>query len=201
MSHFVVGITGGIGSGKTAVTERFEKLGINVIDADVVAREVVEPGSFAVQQIRDHFGLQAVLPDGHLDRSYLRELVFSSPEKKHWLDKLLHPLIRQRMLELVKLATSPYCLLSVPLLVENKMTNLVNRTLVVDVDEATQLKRAANRDQQSQDQIKNIMSHQASRAERLSLADDVIDNNGQLAELESQIANLHQKYLQMSEQI
>ncbi|GAA0859119.1 dephospho-CoA kinase [Aliiglaciecola litoralis] len=199
MSDFIVGITGGIGSGKTAVSDRFAKLGIDIVDADIVAREVVAPDSQAVAEIAAHFGPNALLSDGNLDRMYLRQAVFSSPSDKTWLDNLLHPLIRQQMLTQVKQATSAYCILSVPLLIENQLTSMVDRTLVVDVDEATQLARASSRDLQTETQIKNIMAHQASRAERLSHADDVIDNSGPEDQLDPQVQKLHQLYLKLSQ--
>ncbi|MEP4888998.1 MAG: dephospho-CoA kinase [Aliiglaciecola sp.] len=195
MSDYVVGLTGGIGSGKTAVSDTFADLGIDVIDADIVAREVVEPGSPALHVIAKKFGDKSLLADGNLNRQYIREIVFSDPLLKTWLDNLLHPMIRKNMQRQLKQAKSPYCILAVPLLIENSMMAMVNRVLVVDVDEEVQLQRAANRDQQSSQQIKNIMANQVSREVRLSHADDVIDNNGPVENLKKQVEQLHQQYL------
>ncbi|GAA6186267.1 MULTISPECIES: dephospho-CoA kinase [Alteromonadaceae] len=195
MSDYVVGLTGGIGSGKTAVSDLFADLGIDVIDADVLARQVVELGSPALHLIAQKFGKDSLLSDGNLNRQYIREIVFSDPLLKTWLDNLLHPLIRQNMQRQLKQAKSPYCILAVPLLIENNMMAMVNRVLVVDVSEDIQLQRAANRDQQSQQQIKNIMANQVSRKVRLKHADDVIDNNGPVDNLTNQVSQLHKQYL------
>lgn len=195
MSQFVVGLTGGIGSGKTAVSDRFAELGIDVIDADVIAREVVAPNSEAVKKIESYFGSRALTPSGELNRAYLREQVFSDQQNRQWLDNLLHPIIRQKMVEQTSQATSEYCILSVPLLIENNMTKMVQRVLVVDVKESIQLSRASNRDQQSEQQIKNIMANQATREQRISQADDVIDNSRSLQQLHFQVDKLHRQYL------
>lgn len=194
MSHIVIGLTGGIGSGKTAVSDMFETLGIDVVDADIVARQVVAIGSTALDAIEAHFGKQAITNSGELDRQYLRERVFAKPSEKRWLDDLLHPLIRQQMVADVKAANSAYCILAVPLLVENNMMGMVDRVLVVDVDEQHQLTRAAGRDQQSVEKIQQIMSHQATRQQRLAVADDVIDNNKNLDALKKQVLQLDKKY-------
>ncbi|GAB2702081.1 dephospho-CoA kinase [Aliiglaciecola sp. 3_MG-2023] len=195
MSDYVIGLTGGIGSGKTAVSDIFSDMGIDVIDADVIAREVVEPGSPALHVIAKKLGEKSLLADGNLNRQYVREVVFSDPKLKVWLDNLLHPMIRKNMQRQLKQAKSPYCILAVPLLVENNMMAMVNRVLVVDVCEDVQLQRASNRDQQSSQQIKNIMANQVSREVRLSHADDVIDNNGLIIDLKKQVEQLHQQYL------
>tara|TARA_B110000503_G_scaffold120067_1_gene182413 strand:+ start:269 stop:904 length:636 start_codon:yes stop_codon:yes gene_type:complete len=205
VSDYVIGISGGIGSGKTTVTDMFAKHGIDVIDADVIAREVVEPGSPALKAIVDKFG-QSVLNDsdgsslGTLNRAKLRTLVFNDIETKNWLSQLLHPAIRQQMLLQTKQAKSAYCLLSVPLLVENKLYEQVDRVIIVDVDEQTQLQRTLVRDKTNEQQIRAIMSAQATRQQRLAVADDIIDNNGQVNDLAKQVAQLHKKYLQMAKQ-
>lgn len=198
MSRFVVGVSGGIGSGKTTVTDMFKGLGIDVIDADVIAREVVEPGSPAVQKIVDKFGGDIIEQNGHLNRTKLREIIFSQPELKIWLNALLHPLIREQMAVQTQQAKSPYCILSVPLLVENNLNNSVDRVLIVDVSEQTQLDRTLKRDQVDQQQIQAIMNSQASRAQRLAVADDVIDNNGEQKELIEQVHKLHANYLEIA---
>ena len=198
---YVVAITGGIGSGKTTVANQFAELGIDVVDADMIAREVVEPGTPALAAIADHFGPDVITPDGQLDRRRLREQVFSDPSAKAWLNALLHPLIRSEMQRQCAAARSPYCLLVVPLLVENKLTGLANRVLVVDVDEATQIERTCRRDGVTTEQAKAIIAAQASRSERLAAADDVIENsNGSEMAIKARILTLHETYLAFASQ-
>jgi dephospho-CoA kinase len=198
MSKYVVGISGGIGSGKTTVTDLFTKFGIEVIDADVIAREVVEPGSPALKTIIDKFGHSVLDSSGSLDRAKLRTLVFNDSDIKNWLNQLLHPAIRQLMLLQTQQAKSTYCLMSVPLLVENKIYEQLDRVVIVDVDEPTQLRRTLLRDKTNEQQIRAIMSAQATRQQRLAVADDVIDNNGKADDLDKQVAQLHQQYLQLA---
>ncbi|HAT2713981.1 TPA: dephospho-CoA kinase [Aeromonas hydrophila] len=198
---YVVAITGGIGSGKTTVANQFAELGIEVVDADVIAREVVEPGTPALAAIAAHFGSEVITPDGQLDRRRLRERVFTDPQAKGWLNALLHPLIRTEMQRQCAAARSPYCLLVVPLLVENRLTALANRVLVIDVDEATQIERTCRRDGVSRVQAQAILAAQASRAERLAAADDVLDNqNGTPEAIKSRILALHETYLAFASQ-
>lgn len=198
---YVVAITGGIGSGKTTIANQFAELGIDVVDADVIAREVVEPGAPALAAIAAHFGPDVIAADGQLDRRSLRERVFSDPDAKVWLNALLHPLIRQEMLRQCAAAHSPYCLLVVPLLVENKLTGLANRVLVIDVDEATQIERTCRRDGVSREQAQAILAAQASRAERLAAADDVLDNkNGAPETIKPRILELHETYMAFASQ-
>lgn len=198
---YVVAITGGIGSGKTTVANQFAELGIDVVDADVIAREVVESGTPALAAIADHFGPDVITPDGQLDRRRLRERVFSDPSAKTWLNALLHPLIRNEMQRQCAAARSPYCLLVVPLLVENKLTGLANRVLVVDVDEAIQIERTCRRDGVTTEQAKAIIAAQASRSERLGAADDVIENgNGSEMAIKTRILTLHETYLAFASQ-
>ncbi|MFM5520843.1 dephospho-CoA kinase [Aeromonas jandaei] len=198
---YVVAITGGIGSGKTTIANQFAELGIDVVDADVIAREVVELGTPALAAITDHFGPDVITPDGQLDRRRLRERVFSDPSAKAWLNALLHPLIRSEMQRQCAAAHSPYCLLVVPLLVENKLTGLANRVLVVDVDEATQIERTCRRDGVTAEQAKAITAAQASRSERLAAADDVIENtNGSEMAIKARILTLHETYLAFASQ-
>ncbi|MCY7294235.1 dephospho-CoA kinase [Alteromonas sp. a30] len=198
MSEFVVGLTGGIGSGKSSVASLFADLGIDVIDADVVAREVVAKGSDALAKITAHFGSEVLTPEGELDRKALREIVFSQSEAKQWLNNLLHPRIREGMVEQAKAATSPYCIIEIPLLVENKLQHLVDKILVVDCQEKQQLTRTQSRDQAHEAQIKNIMKSQCSRQERLRYADDIIDNSGDFDALKANVQQLHQGYLLQS---
>ncbi|MGL6572745.1 dephospho-CoA kinase [Aeromonas hydrophila] len=198
---YVVAITGGIGSGKTTVANQFAELGIEVVDADVIAREVVEPGTPALAAIAAHFGSEVITPAGQLDRRRLRERVFTDPQAKGWLNALLHPLIRTEMQRQCAAARSPYCLLVVPLLVENRLTALANRVLVIDVDEATQIERTCRRDGVSREQAQAILAAQASRAERLAAADDVLDNqNGTPEAIKSRILALHETYLAFASQ-
>ncbi|WP_421232444.1 dephospho-CoA kinase [Aeromonas jandaei] len=198
---YVVAITGGIGSGKTTIANQFAELGIDVVDADVIAREVVESGTPALAAIADHFGPDVITPDGQLDRRRLREQVFSDPSAKAWLNALLHPLIRSEMQRQCAEARSPYCMLVVPLLVENKLTGLANRVLVVDVDEATQIERTCRRDGVTAEQAKAIIAAQVSRSERLTAADDVIENaNGSEMAIKARILTLHETYLAFASQ-
>ena len=198
---YVVAITGGIGSGKTTVANQFAELGIEVVDADVIARKVVEPGTPALAAIAAHFGSEVIAPDGQLDRRRLRERVFTDPQAKDWLNALLHPLIRSEMQRQCAAARSPYCLLVVPLLVENRLTALANRVLVIDVDEATQIERTCRRDGVSREQAEAILAAQASRTERLAAADDVLDNqNGTPEAIKSRIFALHETYLAFASQ-
>ncbi|MCF3095856.1 dephospho-CoA kinase [Aeromonas australiensis] len=198
---YVVAITGGIGSGKTTIANQFAALGIEVVDADVIAREVVAPGTPALAAIADHFGTDVIDQSGQLDRRALRERVFSDPQAKAWLNALLHPLIRSEMQRQCAAASSPYCLLVVPLLVENKLTGLANRVLVIDVDEATQIERTCHRDGVSAEQARAIIAAQASRSERLAAADDLIENhNGGEMAIKARILALHETYLAFASQ-
>lgn len=196
MSRLVVGLTGGIGSGKTAASDLFAKKGIVVVDADIIARDIVEPGQPALEKIKVKFGDQILLKDGTLDRRKLREIVFDSAELKTWLNDLLHPAIRQAMLEQTQNAKSAYCILSVPLLVENGLNQMIDKVLVVDASVETQLARTCSRDGQSEHQVRKIIDAQASREQRLAVADNVIDNNGNLETLVEQVDKLHDIYLE-----
>ncbi|WP_318439780.1 dephospho-CoA kinase [Photobacterium leiognathi] len=196
----VIGLTGGIGSGKTTVANLFaDTYGIDIIDADIVAREVVEPNTFGLNAIIEKCGKEILLEDGTLNRAKLRDAIFSQPELKTWLNNLLHPLIREKMQQDINQSRSPYCLLVVPLMVENNLQTMTNRLLVVDVDEQLQIKRTQQRDNVSIEQIKNILASQASREQRLDAADDVITNNGDNKALVSQVEQLHLQYLKMSQ--
>ena len=198
---YVVAITGGIGSGKTTVANQFAALGIEVVDADLIAREVVEPGTPALTAIASHFGPGILDEQGRLDRRALRERIFSDPVAKSWLNALLHPIIRSEMLRQCAAANSPYCLLVVPLLVENRLTELADRVLVIDVDEATQIERTCRRDGVNREQAQAILASQASRSERLVLADDVLDNqSGTTETIRERILALHETYLAFASQ-
>ncbi|EKO3810005.1 dephospho-CoA kinase [Vibrio harveyi] len=195
---FVIGLTGGIASGKTTVANLFkQQFKIDIVDADIVAREVVEPGTPGLNAIIEHFGTDIVRDDQTLDRAKLREKIFSNPEEKAWVNGLLHPMIREKMLEDLEQVTSDYALLVVPLLVENKLDSLCDRVLVVDVEPQTQISRTVKRDNVSEEQAKAILASQASREQRLALADDVVKNNPDDPDLLLQITDLHEKYLAM----
>jgi len=200
---YVVGLTGGIGSGKSTIAELFDELGVPVIDADLVARQVVEKGSPSLAEIAAHFGPEILLEDGALNRAALREKVFNHESEKQWLNQLLHPAIRHEMLRQLAAQRMPYCIFMVPLLIENKLTALCQRILVVDVSEQTQMTRASQRDNNQLALIKSIMQSQVSRSERLQHADDVINNDADLSEslpqLKQKVLDLHHLYLQLAE--
>ncbi|MGE6164518.1 dephospho-CoA kinase [Aeromonas rivipollensis] len=198
---YVVAITGGIGSGKTTIANQFAALGIEVVDADLIAREVVAPGTPALAAIANHFGAEMLTEQGLLDRRALRERIFSDPAAKSWLNALLHPIIRSEMLRQCAAVSSPYCLLVVPLLVENRLTELADRVLVIDVDEATQIERTCRRDGVSREQAQAILASQANRSERLAMADDVLDNqSGTTETIRERILALHETYLAFASQ-
>ncbi len=195
---YIVGLTGGIGSGKSAASEYFEQLGIRVVDADIVARQVVSKGSPALDSIRQHFGEDILTPEDELNRARLRQIIFSQTEEKQWLEQLLHPLIRQQIERLLHTACGDYAILTSPLLIESKQLELTQRLVVVDVPTELQRQRACQRDNNSRQQIEAIMAAQLPRQERLALADDIIDNSGSLATLHQQISQLHHQYLQLA---
>jgi dephospho-CoA kinase len=195
MKPWILGLTGGIGSGKTAVAEHFGTLGVHWVDADHAARWVVEPGRPALSLIRQHFGESVIAADGSLNRSALRQLVFQDPAQRQWLEQLLHPLIREEVAEHLAQARSPYAIMMSPLLIESGQYKQTNRVLVVDVPEALQLQRAMRRDQASEEQIRAIFKAQASRDERLSYADEVLSNDRDLAWLQAEVERLHTFYL------
>ncbi|PLW70364.1 dephospho-CoA kinase [Pseudohalioglobus lutimaris] len=191
----VIGITGGIGSGKSAVTDRFEELGIVVVDADKVARVVVQPGGPALDAIAEHFGAEVLLADGQLDRAALRSIIFADDDERRWLEQLTHPLIGQEIRQQLEAAGSPYVMLSSPLLLETSQSALADLVVVVDVPEAMQLQRTMTRDNNDEDQVKRIIAAQLPRDTRLDQADIVIDNSGSLAELDGIVAELHREFL------
>jgi dephospho-CoA kinase len=195
----VIGLTGGIGSGKTTIANVFEDLGIDIIDADIAARKVVEPKSSALVQISQHFGLQFIKADGTLNRPLLRSRIFSNDIDKIWLNNLLHPLIRQTMLNEIEQSQSSYCLLVAPLLIENNLQSLVERILVIDICEEEQIKRAVLRDPSSKEEIMRIISSQIPRKERLKHADDIIDNTkSDLSIIKESVIKLDQKYQKLA---
>ncbi|MCQ4288641.1 dephospho-CoA kinase [Pseudomonas stutzeri] len=195
MKPWVLGLTGGIGSGKSAVVEEFGRLGAHWVDADHAARWVVEPGKPALRLIAERFGEAVLASDGSLDRAVLRERIFQDLAQRKWLEELLHPLIRQEVADHLARATSPYAIMVSPLLVESGQYRQVDRVLVVDVPEAVQVERAVRRDQSSEAQIQAIIKAQVSREERLRHADDVLVNDRDLAWLKAEVERLHNFYL------
>lgn len=195
MAAWILGVSGGIGSGKSAATDHFQTLGIDVIDADIVAREIVQIGEPALTAIAEHFGTHVLQADGTLNRAALREIVFADPTQRKALEAITHPAIRQRLHEQCMAAQSPYAILASPLLWESGQASLTQRSLLIDVSEATQLMRASQRDGVSEAQIRAIMAAQWTREQRLAAANDVISNEGSRAELEQQINTIHQTYL------
>jgi len=192
----IIGLTGGIGSGKSTVANEFKALGIEVVDADLVAREVVAPGQPALAEIELYFGQEVINYDGELNRAKLRQVIFSSEQKKQWLNNLLHPIIREALLTQLAQATSQYVILEAPLLLENKLTQYTDFTLVVDVPETLQIERAMLRDNNSRSQIQAIIDAQISRQERRQQADYVIDNSKpDLVALKEQVKMLHLQFL------
>lgn len=195
---YIVALTGGIGSGKSTVADEFAKLGVTIIDADIIARQVVEPGKPALDAIKHRFGDNILNADGSLHRAALRQKIFSSPEDKQWVNSLLHPLIHAQTQSQIQASTAPYVLWVVPLLIENDLQQHAQRVLVVDVNRDTQLERTLARDGISRQQAENILAAQATREQRLAHADDIIDNNRSQRELASRVAQLHQRYLELA---
>lgn len=195
-STLIVGITGGIGSGKSAVTKRLEALGITVVDADLASRVIVEPGKPALREIAAHFGNDILNPDGSLDRAALRQKVFADEQERHWLEQLTHPLIGEEIFAQLQASTSTYTVLSSPLLLETTQKDLVDVVVVVDVPPATQLERTMARDDNDEAQVRRIMAAQIARDDRLALADIVVDNSGTLEALDDRVSQLHAQLLQ-----
>lgn len=195
---YIIGLTGGIGSGKSTASQLFEKLGVGVIDADQIAHRISEPGQPGYQAITALFGADVLQPNGQIDRRKLRDIVFNDDLQRQQLESNLHPLIRREMLHQAELVSSPYCMLSIPLLTESNNLDGIDRTLVIDCPEATQLERACIRDQMTIEQAEKIMAAQNSRDERLSYADDVILNDGDIAQLKTDVEALHNLYLMLA---
>lgn len=195
----IIGLTGGIGSGKSEACKRFAERGILVVDADIVAREVVKPGQTALTQISMHFGANILDTTGNLNRSKLREIIFSDPTEKQWLESLLHPIINAEIRHQLAHATSAYAILASPLLLETQQFQLVDRILVIDTSEQLQIERASQRDKNNEAQIKAIMQTQLTRQERCARATDIIQNHGSISELDAQVEKLHQLYLELAQ--
>lgn len=192
---WILGLTGGIGSGKSAAAEHFAALGVHVVDADHAARWVVEPGRPALSKIAEHFGGHVLQADGQLNRGALRTLVFSEPEQRRWLEALLHPLIREEIANNLAQAQSPYAILVSPLLIESGQHTTTQRVLVIDVPQALQIQRTLKRDNTSEEQVHAILKAQASREDRLRHADDILTNDHDLEALKTEVERLHHFYL------
>lgn len=190
-----VALTGGIASGKSTVAAYFAKLGVPVIDCDLIARELCEPNASAYQNIVDHFGTSVLGSDGRLNRHALRELIFSEPKERLWLEQLLHPLIRAEIRQRLTQLKAPYCLIVIPLLSESKGIDFIDRVCVVDTPLSLQLARIQARDHCSPEEAERMVKTQHSSEQRLKLADDVIHNEGDLDSLQEQVQNLHKAWL------
>ncbi|WP_296936550.1 dephospho-CoA kinase [uncultured Marinobacter sp.] len=193
----VIGLTGGIGSGKSTVARLFGELGVHWVDADDVAREVVEPGTTALAEIAEHFGEDILTSEGSLDRAQLRGIVFEKPEERAWLEALLHPIIREELIRQLSPENYqlPYVLLVSPLLLETDQHELVDRIIVIDVPKDVQLERTMARDTNSRAQVERIIAAQMSREDRLARADEVIDNDRPLEDVTRQVRELHERLL------
>ncbi len=195
----IIGLTGGIGSGKSVASDKFASLGITVVDADVASRTVVEPGKPALKEIEDHFGPEVLEKNGTLNRSKLREIITSNAKERKWLESVLHPRIGEQITKEISESKSPYTLFVAPLLLETNSQAMCSRIVVVDVPQEIQIKRTAQRDQVSSDQVEKLVSAQMKRDSRLERADDVLSNTGTIEELEKKVEELHKKYLKMAE--
>ena len=196
---FSIGLTGGIASGKTTVSNLFEALGVAVVDTDVISRKLLEPGELAFRQAVAHFGKDILLPNGAIDRARLREIVFSDKKQKSWLETMLHPLIYQRSHDaMLEHSASDYVLLVVPLLFESSFQSLVDRVLVVDCPAEQQIRRLVKRDGIDEDLAQKMLAQQMSNPERIAKAHDTIEKRDDNSDLASQVAALHQSYLRLS---
>ena len=199
MSQLIIGLTGGIASGKTTVADLFSELGVDLVDADIVAREVVAIGTPALKKITQHFGSRVIQANGELNRNELRTIIFSDESDKQWLNNLLHPLIRTTIIQQLSACQSPYCLLVAPLLLENNMQEMVNKVLVVDVDVATQIARTVARDNTNIEQAQAIIASQIPRERRLEQADFIIKNTGMINKLTNDVKKLHHEYSKIAQ--
>jgi dephospho-CoA kinase len=202
---YIIGLTGGIGSGKSTISTMFAQLGADIIDADEISRQLVEKDSPMFAKILAHFGKKILRPSGDLDRTALREIIFSRAQEKKWLEALLHPAIKDEIQYRITQSTGAYIILVVPLLVEQLKSghyNFIDRILVIDVPEEIQIKRIIERDDSSDELIRQIIASQASQQQRLSLADDIIDNRDQAdvseKNLQHQVKQLHRYYLKLT---
>ena len=195
---FIIGITGGIGSGKTQITQYFSDLGIHIVDADIIAREIVTPNSIGLKQISHYFGADILQKDGYLNRQKLRTLIFKETSARKVLEAITHPLINASIKQQLYASTSAYTILVSPLLLETQQVHLVDRILVADVSEQIQIERTCQRDKQTPQQVQAIIQAQLSRKSRLEQADDIVDNSKSIICLHQQLEKLHQHYLTLA---
>ena len=196
---FVVGLTGGIGCGKSSASQFFSDLGIDVIDTDIIARQLTQPNGSAISLIQNTFGSSVITADGALDRNKMRDLVFANSESRHKLEQILHPLILKAVIRRIKQSQAPYVIVVIPLLFEtNDYNHLIQHILVIDCDEQQQLLRTMERSNLSEQKVRSIMATQVARETRIQKADDVILNNQDIEYLKAQILLLHHKYLALS---
>ncbi|XOD69991.1 MAG: dephospho-CoA kinase [Sodalis sp. (in: enterobacteria)] len=200
MTQYIVALTGGIGSGKSTVAKIFAAFGVPLVDADIIARNLIQSDVRILHTIIQHFGKIVLRSDGTLDRAALRFRIFGDPKEKAWLDDFLHPLIQRQTQEQLRAFRAPYGLWVVPLLIENHLQRHAHRVLLVDVDRGVQITRTIIRDGVSREHVENILAVQISRQRRLTCADDIIENNGHQDEMIDHIATLHQRYLLLSRQ-
>lgn len=193
----IIGLTGGIGSGKTTVADMFAELGVDIIDTDIIARDLVQPDKPAFKKITEHFGHHIVDSDGQLNRQKLSEVTFNNEKERKALESILHPSIEKEMLMQISKINKPYCIAVIPLLFETGQQQRVDRILVVDCETDDQLQRVQNRDNRSTQQILSIINAQVSRNTRLSAADDIIENSGDMKNLHNKVDKLHKKYLEL----
>lgn len=201
MSGVIIGLTGGIGCGKSTISDEFARLGITIVDADIIARDVVAPNSQGLNAIVERFGSEIISSDGSLNRAKLRKLIFADTTLTAWLNGLLHPLIRTEIERQVASSQTQYTILSVPLLLENNLDILCDRVLVVDINEATQIARVSGRDNSDIDTINAIISAQIDRPSRLARAHDIIDNSGNIADSLAQVRKLHVFYTKLPKNV
>ena len=195
----IIGLTGGIGSGKSVASDKFKSLGVAVVDADVASRTVVEPGKPALKEIQDHFGSGIITAEGKLDRNKLREIIATDAKERKWLESVLHPKIGEQITKEISESNSVYTLFVAPLLLETNSQEMCSRVVVVDVPKDVQIRRTAKRDKVSSNQVEQMVAAQMKREKRLEKADDVLLNSGTIEDLEKQVEELHKKYIQMAE--
>ncbi|MGP1960016.1 MAG: dephospho-CoA kinase [Arsenophonus sp. NC-TX2-MAG3] len=195
---YIIALTGGAGSGKSTVSDKFASLGVPIIDVDIISRQIVMPNTYALNMIKQYFGSIILNNDGSLNRTKLRKKIFSNSKEKNWLNNLLHPLIHQETQRQLALVNYPYVVWVIPLLIENNLEHLANRVLIIDATPEEQIVRIIKRDKINQQEAKNILSNQVSQRRRLQKANDIINNHDNNLTLNKTIAKLHKKYLQLA---
>lgn len=193
-----IGLTGGIGSGKSAASNFFSSLGITIIDADRIAYQITSQGTKSYDDILSHYGPSILLANGDLNRKIIRDTIFNQPNEKQWLEELLHPQIRKIITDQISISTGPYIIVSIPLLAESTGITFLDRVLLIDCTQELQIQRTCKRDNIERDKVIMILQQQATRSERIAIADDIIINNGTLTDLHHKLQSLHQSYLSQS---